>query len=162
MSFQSPAWFVPSAMQADLIAAIGIAAGALGMPLPTGTPTAPQISVSMLHEGAGLAAAAGDRVTVHFVVRTQEGKELANSYKRGMPYTVEIGEAGSFWLTVLDGVRVGGTSRLAANSSEFFGKGGVASVIPPDTLFLADVKLLKVEKAMVARKSEPAAKIGQR
>jgi len=162
MSFVWGPSLVPNAMQSDLIVAIGLAATALGAPIPLAVSNPEAIRVEVLRAGNGVYAQAGDRVTVHFVVRTRDGKELANSFKRGMPFTFELGEPSPFWETALDGVRVGGTSRLTANSSDFFGRNGVLPVIPPDTFFYADVKLLKVEKAMAPRPSEPVARIGQR
>lgn len=148
-------------MQADLFAALGAAASALGIPTLGPPADASAIAVRPVWPGEGSIVTPGDLATVHFVVRTAEGKELANSFKRGMPYTVEIGTAVTFWTTALEGLRVGGTNRLSGTSNQFFGKAGVLPIIPPDVAFIADVKLLKVEKAMVARKAEPPSKIGQ-
>lgn len=144
-------------MDADLLVALGIGLSALGMPQkPTGADhsalEAAPISVEYLAMGAGLAAGTGDRVTVHFVVRTAAGRELANSMKRGMPFTLVLDEPGSFWTTAIDGLREGGKSRLRANTSIFFGKYGVLPVIPADTEIEAEMTLLKVQKAELARK----------
>jgi FKBP-type peptidyl-prolyl cis-trans isomerase len=159
MSFLEGWWNVPKAMQADLIAALGLVAGTFGV--EQAAPSADPISVQILREGSGAAAQSGDLATVHFVVRTKDGKELANSFKRGMSYTVELGEPGDFWTTVLEGLRVGGMSRLSANSSHFFGKNGILGIIPADTELMADVKLLKVEKSILAKRPESGAKSGQ-
>lgn len=40
-------------------------------------------------------AAPGDLVTFHFVATTTKGREVANSERRGMPYTVRLGAAGT-------------------------------------------------------------------
>ncbi len=40
-------------------------------------------------------AAEGDLVTFHFVATTTKGREVANSERRGMPYTIRLGAAGT-------------------------------------------------------------------
>lgn len=171
MSFDLGAWLVLKAMQADLFAAMGIGMNALGIaPAPAPIQEAPAfapalsaaLEVDIVRPGTGPIAQTGDRVTVHFIVRTAEGKELANTLKRGMPYSIELSNPGSFWNSSVEGLRVGGAARFSANSSLFFGKAGVLPVVPPDTPLIAYVTLLKVEKAVEARKPDSAAKSGQR
>ena len=143
MSFVFLQWLVPNSMQADLLATLGLGISALGMP-QVQVPVedvfmVSPISLEVIHPGSGILAQVGDRVTVHFVVRTLEGKELANTNKRGMPFTVEIDGMGSFWSTALDGTRAGAKSRLKANTSIFFGKQGILPIVPADTEIEADI-----------------------
>lgn len=156
--FFGPIELVLRTMQADLAAALGIAIQAIGVPSsqlaqpafalePLTTP----ISIEMVNEGTGQMAETGDRVTLHFVVRTQEGKELANTRKRGMPFTIELSEPGSFWSSAVDGMRVGGKNKLLANSSVFFGRSGVLPIIPAETWIEAELVLLKVQKSTTSR-----------
>lgn len=160
MSFVLPSFGVLRSMEADLLAAVGIGLSALGGPQASNLPAAlapgdfgpPPIVVEFLHPGTGVAAGAGDRVTVHFVVRNLEGRELANSLKRGMPFTVELDGMGSFWSTALDGLREGGKSRLKANTSVFFGKKGVLPIIPSDIEIEADLTVVKIQKATLVKK----------
>ena len=157
MSFVSPDWLVPKSMQADLCAAIGIGMSALGISPGQLSNSAPPefaspIAVETVQSGTGIPAQPGDRVTLHFIVRTLEGKELANSQKRGMPFTVELDSMGSFWSTALEGARLGGHSRLRANTSVFFGKNGVPPVIPADTMIEADLIVLKIQKSLLVKK----------
>jgi FKBP-type peptidyl-prolyl cis-trans isomerase len=160
MSFVYLHWLVPKSMQADLLASLGLGMSALGVS-PAQVPaqaaiadvfSVSPISVEVLHLGSGVLAQPGDRVTVHFVVRTLEGKELANTVKRGMPFTVELDGMGSFWSTALDGTRAGAKSRLKANTSIFFGKNGILPIIPADTEIEADLTVLKIQKAVLAKK----------
>lgn len=163
MSFVQLGSFVPSSMQADLFAAVGVGLNVLGIPWGQNPGVeAPAIALEVVRAGTGTTAQVGDRVTIHFVVRTEEGRELANSLKRGMPYTVELDEPNGLWSTILDGLRAGGAAKLTANSNLFFGKGGIAPIVPPDTVLKAYVTLLRVEKAMIAKKAEVPAKPGQR
>lgn len=79
----------------DWIAAVTIGLGLLGSgasvvaPKPVSTaPATPQ--TTQVDE-----AASGDLVTFHFVATTTKGREVANSERRGMPYTVRLGAVGT-------------------------------------------------------------------
>lgn len=145
-------------MQADLAAALGIGMSALGI-TPQQTPTtvfseiaSPPARVEVIQTGSGVTAQPGDLVTVHFVVKTLEGKELANTVKRGMPFTVELASGGTFWTTAVAGLRTGGIAKLRANTALFFGKSGVLPIVPPDTMIEAELTLLRIQKAAIAKK----------
>jgi len=152
-------------MPADLISALGIGLSVVGLPAsiqePAVEPAELAPSVVTIAEGAGLAATLGDRVTVHFVVRTLEGKVLADSVKRGMPFTVELGLGDPFWLAAIDGMKADGRRRVRANTSQFFPH-GVAPIVGSDTWIEADLTLLKVQKSTSARRSDSGVKSGQR
>ena len=48
-----------------------------------------------LVEGTGEPAKKGDTITVNYVgVRSEDGTEFDNSYDRGQPYTLTLGEGG--------------------------------------------------------------------
>lgn len=145
-------------MQADLAAALGIGMSALGI-TPQQAPTAvfaeiasPPARVEVIQTGSGVAAQMGDLVTVHFVVKTLEGKELANTVKRGMPFTVELASGGTFWTTAVAGLRPGGVAKLRANTALFFGKGGVLPIVPPDTMIEAELTLVRILRGVLAKK----------
>ncbi|GMV88265.1 MAG: hypothetical protein AMXMBFR81_11960 [Chthonomonas sp.] len=79
----------------DWIAAVTMGLGLLGSgtsvvaPQPVeAAPVTPQ--TTQVEE-----AAPGDLVTFHFVATTTKGREVANSERRGMPYTVRLGAAGT-------------------------------------------------------------------
>ena len=144
-------------MQADLAAALGIGISALGINPQQALPmvvdkTTTQVRVETVQTGSGIGAQLGDLVTLHFVVRTLEGKELANTRKRGMAYTVELTQPGTFWHIAVEGLRVGGSVRLRTNTSHFFGKSGVLPIVPPDTTVDAELILVRIQKAVLANK----------
>lgn len=153
-------------MHADLMATLGVGLNLVGVSpkaqLPPVDLNMPAFMVETLAEGTGLAVAAGDRVTVHFIVRTAEGKELANSHKRGMPFTLDLADAESFWLAAIEGMKTDGRRMVRANSSQFPGKGGLTPIVPGDTWIEAELMVLKVQKATSARKHDSGAKSGQR
>lgn len=144
-------------MQADLAAVLGIGISALGInPRPAlqavvDTALSP-VKVEIVQTGSGAGAQLGDLVTLHFVVRTIEGKEIANTRKRGMPFTVELAQAGTFWHVAVEGLRAGGSVKLRTNTGLFFGKSGVLPIVPPDTMIDAEMTLLRIQKAVLAKK----------
>jgi FKBP-type peptidyl-prolyl cis-trans isomerase len=158
-------------MQADLAAAVGLGLSALGVlagraashALVEALPTAGKgFASQVIREGSGIPAGPGDRVTLHFVVRTFDGKELANSQKRGLPYSVILDSREPFWNAAVGGMRKGGTTRFQANSSNFFGNGGILPIVPPDTMIEAELSLLSVRRTVVSSALTANHKQGQR
>jgi FKBP-type peptidyl-prolyl cis-trans isomerase len=144
-------------MQADLAAALGIGISALGInpqqaPLAVVDTALSPVKVEIVQTGSGAGAQLGDLVTLHFIVRTIDGKELANTRKRGMPFTVELAQVGTFWHVAVDGLRAGGSVKLRTNTGLFFGKGGVLPIVPPDTIIDAELTLLRIQKTVLAKK----------
>jgi FKBP-type peptidyl-prolyl cis-trans isomerase len=134
---------------------LGIAPGQTPATISTlaQAPATAAVLVERLLPGDGLPAQLGDRVTLHFVVRTLDGKELANTFKRGMPYTVELADPDSLWYLGVESLRTGGRSRVRGNSSQLFGKFGVLPIVGPDTELEAELTLLRIQKAALARRT---------
>lgn len=44
----------------------------------------------VIQAGSGEAAKSGDRVTIDYSIQDENGKEIANSERRGVPYTFEL------------------------------------------------------------------------
>ncbi len=82
--------------------------------LPATLPT--ELVITDLTAGTGPAAAAGDKVVVHYVgVRSADGTEFDNSYDRGTPFEVApLGTASVIdgWNQGLIGVKQGGRRQL--------------------------------------------------
>ncbi len=102
----------------------------------------PSVLVTELRPGNGRAIQPGDLVTVHFQVETSEGRELANTRKRGLPYSVEFRLTDSFWSAMLTGMRAGGERKLALPSDLYFGQNGVSGVVPSGTTLLAKIQVV--------------------
>ncbi len=68
--------------------------------------------------GSGSPARKGDRITINFAVKSLAGEDIADSDKRGLPYTFRIGDAGNDRLLeiVTQGMR-DHASRIAILSS---------------------------------------------
>ncbi len=110
--------------------------------LPAELPT--ELVVTDLIEGTGEPAKAGDTVTVDYVgVRSEDGTEFDNSYDRGQPYPVTLGEGGVIqgWDEGLIGVKAGGRRQLDIPAELAYGDSGSGDIIQPgDALsFVIDV-----------------------
>jgi cyclophilin family peptidyl-prolyl cis-trans isomerase len=110
--------------------------------LPAELPT--ELVVTDLIEGTGEPAKKGDSITVNYVgVRSEDGTEFDNSYDRGEPYTLTLGEGGVIegWDEGLIGAKAGGRRQLDIPASLAYGDQGAGDVIKPgDALsFVIDV-----------------------
>ena len=110
--------------------------------LPEELPT--ELVVTDLVEGTGEPAKKGDSITVNYVgVRSEDGTEFDNSYDRGQPYTLTLGEGGVIagWDEGLIGAKAGGRRQLDIPAALAYGDQGAGEVIKPgDALsFVIDV-----------------------
>jgi cyclophilin family peptidyl-prolyl cis-trans isomerase len=110
--------------------------------LPEQLPT--ELVVTDLVEGTGEPAKKGDSITVNYVgVRSEDGTEFDNSYDRGQPYTLTLGEGGVIagWDEGLIGAKAGGRRQLDIPAALAYGNQGAGEVIKPgDALsFVIDV-----------------------
>lgn len=110
--------------------------------LPAELPT--ELVVTDLLEGEGEAAKAGDTVTVNYVgVRSEDGTEFDNSYDRGQPFDLTLGEGRVIqgWDEGLIGVKKGGRRQLDIPASLAYGDTGSGDIIRPgDAIsFVVDV-----------------------
>lgn len=120
-------------------------AGALPTPevkLPATLPT--ELVITDLTEGTGPGAVDGDTVVVHYVgVRSADGTEFDNSYKRGTPFPVQPGSGQVIkgWDQGLIGAKQGGRRQLDIPADLAYGDTPQGDIIKPgDALtFVIDV-----------------------
>lgn len=95
--------------------------------------------------GYGSPVQAGDIVTIQFVVKKKTGEDVANSKKRGLPYTFKIGAAGNDPLLdlVVTGMKVGAVRTYTVSAAEVYGSTGAPPVIAPKDILIATVTLLR-------------------
>ena len=122
-------------------------AGATNKPevdLPDTVPT--ELVITELAEGTGPAAVSGDTVVVDYVgVRTEDGDEFDNSYDRGVPFSVRLGEGRVIagWDEGLVGVQTGTRRQLDIPADLAYGDNppGGSVIQPGDALtFVVDVR----------------------
>ena len=107
----------------------------------TTTPPKPEVSVpganvdelkvTVLREGTGTGAVAGDTISVHYVgVLSTDGTEFDNSYDRGEPFTIVLG-AGQViegWDQGLVGAKVGSQLQLDIPADLAYGDTGQGDI----------------------------------
>lgn len=100
-----------------------------------------------LEPGRGRAAAAGDRVSVHYVGRLADGTEFDSTRSSGGPIDFEIGYG-----TLLEafeqgvvGMQIGARRRLIVPPALGYGSRGSPPSIPPDAMLEFDIELIYIE-----------------
>lgn len=111
--------------------------------IPAEAPT--ELVVTVLVPGTGREATEGDRVVVDYVgVRSEDGVEFDNSYDRGQPFLVTLGEGGVIqgWDQGLRGAQAGSRIQLDIPAELAYGDQGAGGTIRPgDALsFVIDVR----------------------
>jgi peptidylprolyl isomerase len=111
--------------------------------VPAEIPT--ELQVTVIEEGTGPEAAAGDTVVVDYVgVRTRDGVEFDNSYDRFEPFPVVLGQGGVIagWDQGLVGVQTGMRVRLDIPSDLAYGAEARGDIIGENEAltFLIDVR----------------------
>lgn len=125
-----------------------IAMGQAGIHLPahkTAAPTHLAYSFRDIEVTEEDSIAAKDRVTVSFRVVDQAGKELANTDRRGMPYTFVVGEGTEPLLDkVITGMTLGSSREAVCDSAPIYGKDAIAEVMPNNSVLTITMKVLAV------------------
>lgn len=98
--------------------------------------------------GSGEVVEDGDIVSVNYIGTLQNGQEFDNSYKKGQPFTFEIGKGRVIagWEEGLLGMKEGGQRILVIPYPKAYGEAGFAAIPPKSTLVFA-IELVSVKKA---------------
>ena len=104
------------------------------------------LTIEDLVVGTGGAAAAGQRVSVHYTGWTTDGKKFDSSKDRGQPFMFSLGEGEVIrgWDEGVAGMKVGGKRKLTIPPELGYGSRGAGKVIPPNATLLFEVELLAV------------------
>ena len=112
--------------------------------MPTTTPTG--LIIEDIAVGDGAAAAAGQKVKVHYTGWLTNGTKFDSSKDRNDPFVFPLG-AGSVikgWDEGVQGMKVGGTRKLTIPPVLGYGARGAGGVIPPNATLVFEVELLGV------------------
>ncbi len=122
-------------------------------PNATGTPGAPQntalpqIQIVEITAGTGAAAEAGKKMTVHYTGTLTNGTKFDSSKDRDLPFVFNLG-AGQVipgWEQGIAGMKEGGKRKLTIPPHLAYGERGVPGVIPPNSVLVFEIELIKVE-----------------
>ena len=96
--------------------------------------------------GNGLAAKAGDTVTVHYVGTLADGTKFDSSRDRGKPFSFTLGHGRVIqgWDFGVAGMQVGGVRKLTIPPEEGYGSRGAGGAIPPNATLIFEVELLRI------------------
>ncbi len=96
--------------------------------------------------GTGEEAAAGKRLSMHYVGTLMNGAKFDSSRDRGVPFefTLGAGEVIKGWDQGIAGMKVGGKRKLVIPASLAYGAGTVGA-IPPNSTLVFEVELLEVK-----------------
>jgi peptidylprolyl isomerase len=94
------------------------------------------------------AAKVGDQVWVHYVGKLKDGTEFDNSYKRGEPIPLTLGEGRVIkgWEEGLLGMKVGEKRQLIIPPDLAYGAEGRPPVIPANSTLVFDVELMGLKR----------------
>jgi peptidylprolyl isomerase len=97
--------------------------------------------------GTGASPKKGQRVTVHYTGRLQNGTKFDSSVDRGTPYEFVIGTGNVIkgWDEGIMSMKVGGKRKLIVPPSLGYGAAGSPPKIPPNSTLDFDVELLGVK-----------------
>ncbi len=106
-----------------------------------------QLQIQDVRAGEGIAAQAGDRLTVHYVGTLPDGRVFDSSRDRGAPFTFTLGagEVIRGWDEGLIGLQQGGVRMLVIPPEYGYGSNGVGP-IPPNATLIFEVELVDVER----------------
>lgn len=127
---------------------VGLAAcGGGGTDFPTNTEPPAPLQADDLVVGDGAVAEVGDRLTVHYEGRLENGNVFESSYASGVPFvfTVGVGQVIAGWDQGIPGMQVGGQRRLTIPPHLAYGNTSPSPAIPPNATLIFDVELLSIE-----------------
>jgi FKBP-type peptidyl-prolyl cis-trans isomerase len=109
-----------------------------------GTPSG--LIVEDINIGEGAAAAAGQKVTVHYTGWLTNGAKFDSSKDRNDPFVFPLGGGRVIkgWDEGVRGMKVGGKRKLTIPPALGYGARGAGSVIPPNATLVFEVELLGV------------------
>ena len=104
------------------------------------------LEIENLKAGTGAEAAAGKKVTVHYVGTLTNGQKFDSSRDRGKGFSFRLGagEVIKGWDQGVQGMKVGEMRKLTIPPDLAYGARGFPPVIPPNSTLVFEVELLEV------------------
>jgi FKBP-type peptidyl-prolyl cis-trans isomerase len=109
------------------------------------TTTASGLKIHDEKVGDGPSPKMGQRVSVHYIGRFEDGREFNNSYKMGQPAEFRLGGVIEGWNEALQSMKVGGKRKIWVPSKIAYGSAGKPPTIPPNSNLEFDIELLDIK-----------------
>jgi FKBP-type peptidyl-prolyl cis-trans isomerase FklB len=108
--------------------------------------TASGLQYQVLKEGTGAKPGPNDKVTVHYLGTTLDGKKFDSSYDRGTPATFPVGGVIPGWTEALQLMKAGSKYKIFLPAQLAYGENGSGPAIGPNSVLVFEVELISVEK----------------
>jgi len=123
------------------------------------TAVAAELQIEIITEGDGTVAEAGQRVSVHYEGRLEDGEVFDASRPRGQPFafTIGAGQVIRGWEQGVAGMKIGETRRLTIPPELGYGAAGAGGVIPRNATLVFEIELVDVTAAITLGEATPDA-----
>jgi FKBP-type peptidyl-prolyl cis-trans isomerase FklB len=120
--------------------------------------TSSGLQYKVLKDGSGEQPKSTDTVTVNYRGTLIDGTEFDSSYKRGEPATFPVSGVIKGWTEALQLMKVGSKYQLFIPPSLAYGSQSPGAAIPPNSLLIFEVELMKVQSPGSSPAPSPSAK----
>ena len=88
------------------------------------------------------------KITVHYKGMFEDGTVFDSSYKKQKPFTFQYGlrQVIEGWEIGLNKMKEGGKRKISIPSSLAYGKKGIKNLIPPNSLLIFEIEILKIQQ----------------
>ena len=104
------------------------------------------IQYKVLVEGEGITPKPEDFVTVNYRGMFIDGTEFDSSYTRGEPMTTQVDSVIKGWTEALQMMKVGSKWKIFLPPHLAYGRGGMGTRIPPNSVLVFEIELISVKK----------------
>jgi FKBP-type peptidyl-prolyl cis-trans isomerase FkpA/FKBP-type peptidyl-prolyl cis-trans isomerase FklB len=118
--------------------------------------TASGLQYKVIKEGTGESPKETDKVKVHYVGTTLDGKEFDSSVKRGKPVTFPLKGVIKGWTEGVQLMKVGGKYEFFIPAELAYGERGAGAKIGPNSALKFEIELLEIVKEDAAKAVAPA------
>lgn len=108
--------------------------------------TASGLQYKVIKEGEGAQPAATDEVTVHYTGKLLDGTVFDSSVNRGEPATFPLNRVIPGWTEGVQLMKEGAKYEFMIPSDLAYGPQGIPNAIPPHSILIFEVELIKVNK----------------
>ena len=105
-----------------------------------------ELTFEIIAAGTGEQAKAGQRATLHYIGKLEDGSVFDSSVERGTPAKFPVNRVISGWTEALQLMKVGDKWRLHIPASLAYGEQSASPKIPANSALVFEVELLAIDK----------------